>query len=71
VLRQQNVLWLDVAMNHAVPMRIIQCVRHFDRDLHRLVDAELRFAVKLCTQRFAFDEWHYIEEESGGGAAVE
>jgi len=46
-VRQQDVLRLDVAMDHAVRVRIVQRVGDVARDLHRLVHAELRLAVEL------------------------
>ena len=47
---QQNVLGLDVAMDHAVAMRVVERVGHFARDAHRLVDAELRLAVRASRE---------------------
>ena len=50
---QQDVLGFDVAMDHVVPVRVVQRVRHLGRDLHRFVDAELRLAVQLLAQRLS------------------
>ncbi len=44
---QQNVLGLDVAVDVIVAVRVIESVGHLRRDLHRLVDRELRFAVQF------------------------
>ncbi len=68
---QQNVLGLDVAMDDAVPMRVVERVGHLARDAHRLVDAELRLAVELLAKRLALDVGHDVERQSVGRAGVE
>ena len=35
---EQNVLGLDVAMDHAVPVRVVERVGHLARDPHGFVD---------------------------------
>ena len=44
---QQDVLGLDVAVDHAVAVRVVERVGDFARDPHRFVDPELRFAIQL------------------------
>ena len=41
---QQDVLRLDVAMDHAVRVRVVERVGHFAGDAHRVVDRQLPFA---------------------------
>ena len=61
---QQEVLGLDIAMNHAVPMRVVECVGHFACDAHRFIHAELRFAIEFLANRFALDVGHHIKQKS-------
>ncbi len=68
---QQDVLGLDVAVDHAVPVRVVERVGHLARDAHGLVHAELRFAVQLVANRLAFDEGHDVEQERVRRAGVE
>ena len=44
---QEDVLRLDVAVDHAVPVRVVQRVSDLAGDAHRFVDAELGFAIEL------------------------
>ena len=60
---QQNVLRLDVAVDHAVTVRVVERVGHFARDAHGIVHAELRFAVQFLADRLALDVGHDIEQE--------
>ena len=60
---EQNVLGLDVAMDDAVAMRVVERDRHLDRDLHRVVDRELAFAIEPLAQRFAGDERHHVVQQ--------
>ena len=68
---QQNVLGLYVAMDHALPMRVVERVGHFARDADRFVDAELRLAVELLTNRLALDVGHDVKRQSVGRAGIE
>ena len=68
---QQDVLRLDVAVDDAVLVRVVERVDHFARDAHRLVDAELRLAIELLAQRLALDVGHDVEQESVGRAGIE
>src|SRR4051794_19208678 len=67
----QDVLGLQVAMDHAVRMRVPQRARDTARDANHIVDGELMFAVELRAQRLSLHERHDIEQESVGLAAVE
>ena len=57
---QQNVFRLDVAMNHAVPMRVVESARYFGGDSHRVGDWKLLFPVETLPQRFALDIRHHV-----------
>ena len=67
---QQDVLGLDVAVNDAVPVRVVECVGHFPSDPHRFVHAELRLAGQLLPDRLPLYVRHHIEEEPIRGAAI-
>ncbi len=43
---QQNVLGLDVAMDDAVPMRVVERACYFARDAHCVGDRKLTLAVE-------------------------
>ena len=68
---EENVLRLDVAMDDALFVRVVQCIGDVGGDLHRVVDADLRLAIELRTQRLAIDERHHVEQESVDFPAVE
>ena len=68
---EQDVLRLDVAVDHPVAVGVVERVGHGHGDLDRLVDAELGLAVELGAKRLAVDERHDIVEEAVGGAGIE
>ena len=68
---QQDVLGLDVAVDHAVPVRVVERVGDLARDPHRVVDRELLLAVEPVAERLALDERHDVVEEAVGLARVE
>ena len=68
---QQDVLGLDVAMDHAVPMRVVERTRHLARDAHGVGDRELPFALEPRAQRLAVDERHDVEQQAIRIARVE
>jgi hypothetical protein len=45
-------------------MRVAECASRFVSDAKRIIDGKLPLAIESCAQRFAFDEWHDIEELS-------
>ena len=61
---QQDVLGLDVAVNDAVAVGVIERIRHIPRNAHRFIHAELRFAVQLGAKRLSLDVRHHIVQES-------
>ena len=68
---QQDVLGLDVAVDHAVPVRVVEGVGHLAGDADRVVHRELLLAVEPVAQRLALDEGHDVEEVAVGLARVE
>ena len=48
---QHDVLGLDVAVHHAVAVRVVQRVGHLARDAHRVVDGQLARCVEPVAQR--------------------
>ena len=65
---EEDVLGLDVAVNDALAMGVVQRVGHVGGDPHRLVDAELGLAVELVAEGLAVDERHDVEEEAVGAS---
>jgi hypothetical protein len=68
---KENVLGLQVAMDHTVAVRIVERSGDRDRQPHGFIDRELLLTVEPGPQRFALHERHHIEEQSTGRAAVE
>jgi hypothetical protein len=68
---QQDALGLDVAMDHAMPVRIVQRVGHVARDPDRLVHAKLRLSVQLVPERLPFNKGHDVVEEPVRGSRIE
>ena len=62
-LVQQDVLRLDVAVNHPVTVGVVQGARDLRRDAHRLFDGELLLARELVTQRLAPHVGQHIPHE--------
>ena len=52
-------------------VRVLQRVGDVDRDSHRLVHAELGFAIELVAERLALDERHDVVQESVGRPRIE
>ncbi len=63
---QQDVLRLDVAVDHIVAMGIVQRTGDRLRDLKALVDRELLFPVELLPEGFALDIRHHVIQERIG-----
>ena len=59
---QEDVLRLDVAVDDAVAVRIVERRGDLARDADRVVDGELLLAVEPVAQRLALDEGHDVEE---------
>jgi len=63
---EQDVRRLDVAVHHAVAVRVAQRVGHLARDPQRVLERKLRLAVELRAERPALDERHDVVEEPAG-----
>jgi len=67
---EENVLGLDVAMNHLSLMRVAQRVGDFMGDPERVVHGGLLLAIEPLAQRLTVDVRHDLVEESVGLAGV-
>ncbi len=61
-LVQQDVLRLNVAVDHPVPVSVVQCLGDFPRQLERDLDVEPGLAVEAVTQRAALDIRDHVVE---------
>ena len=68
---QQDVLGLDVAVDHPVPVGVVERRGHLGGDPHRVGHGELLLPVEPAPERLALDEGHDVEEEAVGLARVE
>ena len=62
-LVQQDVLRLDVAVDHALQVRVMERGGDLPDDADRLVDRELPLAGEPLPQRLARDEGHDVVEQ--------
>jgi len=69
VAAQQDVLRLDIAMNDAAVVRVIQRIGDLARDAQRLGERQPA-AVQPPAQRFPFDERHREPEIPAGFAGI-
>jgi len=60
---QQDVLWLDVAVDHPLRVRVGEGVGDLVQDPHGVRDRELALARQPVSERLARDKRHHIEEE--------
>ncbi len=60
---QENVLRLDVAMDDAAAMGIVEGTRHLGGDAHGVGDRELLVANEAIAEGLALDEGHDVEED--------
>ena len=67
---QQDVLGLDVTVNDAVAVGVVECGRHLGRDLDCIVHRQLLLAADPVTHRLPFDVRHHVEEKAIGLSAV-
>jgi hypothetical protein len=59
---EEDVLGLDVPVDHPVTVGIVEGTRHFPRDAYRCLDRKLRLSIQAVTQRFAFHVGHDVED---------
>ena len=67
----QDVLGLDVAVDHAVPVGVVQRRGDLGGDPDRVGHGELLLPVEPAPERLPLDEGHDVEEEAVGLARVE
>jgi hypothetical protein len=70
-VRQQDILGLDIAVNYAVSVGVIQSQRDFTRDAYGLPYWELLFPLEPISQTFALHIRHRIPEEACGFTGIE
>ena len=68
---QQDVVGLDVAVDDAVAVGVVECAGDFLGETDGVVDGELFLAGEPVTEGLALDEGHDVEELAIGAAAVE
>ena len=68
---QQDVFWLDVAVNDAGSVCCTQRIGDFACDRDSVTDRQLSFPLEPCTERFTRDVWHDVVKQSVGIAGVE
>ena len=68
---EQDVLGLDVAVDDAVAMGVVEGAGDFLREADGILDRELLFAGEPIAEGLALDEGHDVEELAVGAAAVE
>ncbi len=67
---QQDVLGLDVAVDHALPVRVVQRARDLPGQPHRLVNRELLLAVQPVAQGLSPHVRHDVEQQAVRAARV-
>ena len=68
---QQDVLRLQITMDHAMPVRVVERARDGRGDVHRVVHRELLLALEARAQALALDVRHDVEQQTIGLARVE
>jgi hypothetical protein len=68
---EQHVFRLDVAVDDALTMRVVQRGRDLAGDANRLVDRELPLSSEAIAERPALEIWHHAKEERARLARVE
>ena len=68
---KEDVLRLEVPVDNAVSVRVVEGGEHGESDSERVVDRELLLAVEPRAQRLTLDVWHHIVQQPVGGAGVE
>ena len=66
----QDVARLDIAVDHALSMRIAECLGDVGGDVDSISDRKLLLTVQPVLQRVAFHVGHHIEEKTFRFAGV-
>ena len=61
---QQDILRLDIPVDHAEAVRVPERIRHFAGDEDRITHRQLAFTYEARPQRFARDERHDIVQQT-------
>jgi hypothetical protein len=68
---QEDVLGLDVSVDDAALVRVLQRVRHLARQLHRVVHRELPLSLEPSAERLALHERHHVVQLPVCAAGIE
>ena len=68
---EEDVLGLEVAMDDATAVRVVERLRNGDRETHGFVHGQLLLAVEPRAERFTFDERHDVKQQPLRLTAVE
>jgi len=61
---QKDVVRLDVAVDHPVPVGVVEGQRRLARDLQRILQRELPLPCEPVAERFPLDVWHREPQQS-------
>ena len=67
----ENILGLEIAVDDALAVRVVERRGDRGRDSDCFVDRELLFTIEPRAERFAFDERHDVEQQVARGARIE
>ena len=70
-LGEEDVFRLDVAVDDAVAVRVVECVGGLTRQANRVLDRKLPFALEAMPQAFALDERHREPQPGSGLAGIQ
>ena len=68
---QQDVFGLDVAVDHAVAVRVIECTGDATGQPDRLLDGQVLLSLEAVPQRFTCHVRHHIVDQAPGLAGIE
>ena len=68
---QQYIFRLDVAVDHALPMGVVECASDFAGNAQRFAHRQLTLTLESSSQRFAFDIRHHIKQQAIGRTGVD